>query len=171
MQELISVTTRTIRNRMHKGFKLPARKPLKKPLITPRMAQQRLEFCCHYKDWTKEDCRKVMSFDESTFSQFASYKPFVRRPHGSSPADSRYLQPIVKHPHRSWCGGAFPAKAEVVFIFSPKGQTMNASRNISVLDDHLQSNFDTMPPFGTERKGHSSVGGIITRICKNSLVM
>ena len=38
MQELISVTTRTIRNRMHKDFKLPARKPLKKPLITPRMA-------------------------------------------------------------------------------------------------------------------------------------
>ena len=31
MQELISVTTRAIRNRMHKDFKLPARKPLKKP--------------------------------------------------------------------------------------------------------------------------------------------
>ena len=72
MQELISVTTRTIRNRMHKDFKLPARKPLKKPLITPRMAQQRLEFCCHYKDWTKEDWQKVMSFDESTILQFAS---------------------------------------------------------------------------------------------------
>ena len=48
---------------------------------------------------------------------------------------------------------------------------MNASRNISVLDDHLQSNFDTMPPFGTERKWHSSEGGIIPRISKNSLVM
>ena len=116
MQELISVTTRTIRNRMHKDFKLPTRKPLKKPLITPRMAQQRLEFCCHYKDWTKEDWQKVMSFDESTFLQFASYKPFVCRPHGSSPADSRYLQPTLSTPHRSWCGGAFPAKAEVVFI-------------------------------------------------------
>ena len=33
MQELISVTTRTIRNRMHKDFKLPAGK--QKPLITP----------------------------------------------------------------------------------------------------------------------------------------
>ena len=120
MQELISVTTRTIRNRMHKDFKLPAGKPLKKPLITPRMAQQRLEFCCHYKDWTKEDWQKVMSSDESTFLQFASYKPFVRRPHGSSPADSRYLQPTIKHPHRSWCGGAFPAKAEVVFISCQK---------------------------------------------------
>ena len=72
MQELISVTTRTIRNRMHKDFKLPARKPLKKRLITPRMAQQRLEFCYHYKDWTKEDWQKVMSFDESTILQFAS---------------------------------------------------------------------------------------------------
>ena len=36
---------------------------------------------------------------------------------------------------------------------------------------YLQSNFDTMPPFGTERKWHSSEGGIVTRICKNSLVM
>ena len=35
----------------------------------------------------------------------------------------------------------------------------------------IQSNFDTMPPFGTERKWHSSEGGIVTRICKNSLVM
>ena len=120
MQELISVMTRTIRNRMHKGFKLPARKPQKKPLITPRMAQQRLEFCCHYKDWTKEDWQKVMSSDESTFLQFASYKPFVpdhmdlhQRTHGTS------NQPLST-PHRSWCWGAFPAKAEVVFIFSQK---------------------------------------------------
>ena len=35
----------------------------------------------------------------------------------------------------------------------------------------IQSNFDTMPPFGTERKWHSSEGDIVTRICKNSLVM
>ena len=116
MQELSRVTTRTIRHRLHKDFKLPARKPLKKPLITLRMAQQRLEFCSQYKDWTSEDWQKVMFSDESTFLQFASYKPFVRRPLGSSPVNSRHLQPTVKHPHRLWCGGAFPAKAEVVFI-------------------------------------------------------
>ena len=33
----------------------------------------------------------------------------------------------------------------------------------------LQSNFDTMPPFVTERKWHSSEGGIVTRICKTAL--
>ena len=165
------MTTRTIRNRIHKDFKLPARKPLKKPLITPRMAQLRLDFCCHYKDWTKKDWQKVMSFDESTILQFASYKPFVRRPHGSSPADSRYLQPTVKHPPSVMVWGCFSSQGRGGLYFLPKGQTMNASRYISVLDDHLQSNFDTMPPFGTERKWHSSEGGIITRICKNSLVM
>ena len=137
MQELISVTTRTIRNRMHKDFKLPARKPLKKPLITPRMAQQRLEFCCHYKDWTKEDWHKVMFSDQSTFLQFASYKPFVRRPHGSLPVDSRYLQPTVKHPPSVMVWGCFSSQGRGGLYFLPKGQTMNASRYISVLDDHL----------------------------------
>ena len=97
MQELSSVTTRTIRNRLHKDFKLPARKPLKKPLITQKIAQ-RLEFCLQYKNWTSDDWQKVMFSDESTFLQFASYKPFVRRSLGSSPVNSRYLQPTVKHP-------------------------------------------------------------------------
>ena len=120
MQELSRVTTRTIRNRLHKDFKLPACKPLKKPLITPRMAQQRLEFCSQYKDWTSEGWQKVMFSDKSTFIQFASYKPFVRRHLGSSLVNSRYLQPTVKHPHRPWCGGAFPAKAKVVFILCQK---------------------------------------------------
>ena len=137
MQELISVTTRTIRNRMHKDFKLPARKPLKKPLITPRMAQQRLEFCCHYKDWTKKDWQKVMSSDQSTFLQFASYKPFIRIPYGSSPVDSRYLQPTVKHPSSVMVWGCFSSQGQGGLYFLPKGQTMNASRYISVLDDHL----------------------------------
>ena len=137
MQELSSVTTRTIRNRLHKDFKLPARKPLKKPLITPRMAQQRLEFCSQYKDWTSEDWQKVMFSDESTFLQFASYKTFVRRPLGSSPVNSRYLQPTVKHPPSAMVWGCFSSKGRGGLYFVPKGHTMNASRYISVLNDHL----------------------------------
>ena len=78
-----------------------------------------------------------MSSDESTFLQFASYKPFVRRPHGSSPADSRYLQPTVKHPPSVMVWGCFSSQGRGGLYFLPKGQTMNASRNNSVLDDHL----------------------------------
>ena len=137
MQELSSVTTRTIRNRLHKDFKLSARKPLKKPLITPRMAQQRLEFCSQYKDWTNEDWQKVMFSDKSTFLQFASYKLFVCKPLGSSPVNSWYLQPTVKHPPWAMVWGCFSRKGRGGLYFVPKGQTMNASRYISVLNDHL----------------------------------
>ena len=131
------MTTRTIRNRLHKDFKLPVRKPLKKTLITPRMAQQRLEFCCRYEDWTSEDRQKVMFSDESTFLQFASYKPFVHRPLGSSPVNSRYLQPTVRHPPSVMVWGCFSSQDQDGLYCLPKGQTMNASRYISVLDDHL----------------------------------
>ena len=136
MQELSCVTTRTIRNRLHKDFKLPARKPLKKPLITSRMAKQRLDFCSQYNDWTSEDWQKVMFSDESTL-QCASYKPFVRRPLGSSPVNSRYLQPTAKHPPSAMVWGCFSSKGRGGLYFVPKGQTMNASRYISVLNDHL----------------------------------
>ena len=131
------MTTRTIRNRSHKDFKLPARKYLKKPLITLRMAQQRLEFCSQYKDWTSEDWQKVMFSDKFTFLQFASYKPFVCRSLGSSPVNSQYLQPTVKHPPSAMVWGCFSSKGRGGLYFMPKGQTMNASRYISVLNDHL----------------------------------
>ena len=120
MQELSSVTTRTIRNRLHKDFKLPARKSLKKPLITPRMAQQRLKFCSQYKDWTSEDWQKVMFSDESIFLQFVSYKPFVCRHLGSSPVNSRYLQPTVKHPPSAMVWGCFSSKGRGIFISCQK---------------------------------------------------
>ena len=48
-----------------------------------------------------------------TNPSFADHMDLHQRTYGTS------NQPF-KHPHRSWCGGAFPAKAEVVFIFSQK---------------------------------------------------
>ena len=78
-----------------------------------------------------------MFSDESTFLQFASYKPFVRRPLGYLPFDSRYLQPTVKHPPSVMVWGCFSSQGRGGLYYLPKGQTMNASWYISVLDDHL----------------------------------
>ena len=41
-------------------------KPLKKPLLTPKVAKKRLELCNHYKSWTSENWQKVLFSDEST---------------------------------------------------------------------------------------------------------
>ena len=48
-----------------------------------------------------------------TNPSFADHMDLHQRTHVTS------NQPLST-PHRSWCGGAFPAKAEVVFIFSQK---------------------------------------------------
>ena len=114
------MSDRTIRHRLQKEHDLPARKPLRKPLLTPRMAKKRLEFCQRYRDWTAEDWQKVMFSDESTFLQFAGYKSYVRRPPGSSPVNPRFIQPTVKHPHPLWSGDASPVKGEEACIFYQK---------------------------------------------------
>ena len=96
--ELAEVSVRTIRHRVNKDLKLPSRKPLKKPLLTQKMAKQTLEFCNQYKSWTSKDWQKVMFSDESTLLQFGGYSSHVRRPIGSSPENPRYVQATVKHP-------------------------------------------------------------------------
>ena len=78
-----------------------------------------------------------MFSDESTFLQFASNKTFVRRPLGSSPVNSRNLQPTIKHPPSVMVWGCFFSQVRSGLYFLPKGQTTNASRYISVLDDNL----------------------------------
>ena len=134
---LSDVSLRTIRRRLNKDLGLPARKPSEKPLLTPRMANQRLSFCQRYLHWTAEDWRKVMFSDESTFLQYASYKPFVRRPSGSSPFDTRYIQATVKHPPSVMVWGCFSSQGRGGLYFLPTGQTMNAKRYIDILESHL----------------------------------
>ena len=121
MQELISVTTRTIRNRMHKDFKLPARKPLKK---TPDYTKNGPAKAWILLPLQRLDKRRLAESDVSgqihhltvcflkNYS-FADHMDLHQRTHGTS------NQPLSTR-HRSWCGGAFPAKAEVVFISRQK---------------------------------------------------
>ena len=103
------------------------------------MAQKRLEFCNQYKSCTSEDWQNVMFSDESTFLQFASYKTFVRRPVVSSPVNPRYIQAPVKHPLSVMIWGCFSSQGRGDLYFLPKGQTMNATGNIDVLDNHFLS--------------------------------
>ena len=106
---------------------------LRKHLRTKRMAEQRLEICQKYRHWTTEDWSKVIFSDESMFLQFASYKPFVRRPSGSSPIDFRYVQATVKQPPAVMVWGCFSTKGREGLYFLAKGKTMNALLYIKVL--------------------------------------
>ena len=135
--KLAEVSVRMIRHRVNKDLKLPSRKPLKIPLLTSKMTKQRLEFCNQYKGWTNEDWHKVMFSDESTFLQFGSYSSYVQRPIGSSPENPRYVQVTVKHPLSVMVWRCFSSQGRGSLYFLSKGQPMNATRYIDVLDSHL----------------------------------
>jgi len=130
---------RTIRQRLSKDLKLLSRKPLRKPLLTLKMAKKRLEFCNKYKDWTSENWQKVMFLDKSTFFQFSSYNSHVRRPIGASLENSRYIQATVKHPSSFIVWGCFSSHGRGGLYFLPNSHTMNATRYVDVLDSHLLS--------------------------------
>ena len=135
--ELAEVSVRMICHCENKDLKLPFQKPLKKLLLTPKMAKQKLEFCNKYKGWTRKDWQKVMFLDESTFLQFGSYSSHVQRPISSSPENPHYVQAIVKHPPSVMVWGWFSSQGQGGLYFLPKGQTMNATHYIGILDSHL----------------------------------
>lgn len=53
-----SVSARTIRRRLLE-FKRPARRPVKRQMLTPRMKRSRLEWAKNHRHWTTEDWKKV----------------------------------------------------------------------------------------------------------------
>ena len=154
MQELISVTTRTIRNRMHKDFKLPARKPLKK---TPDYTKNGPSKGLNFLPLQRLDKRRLaesgrLLTNPPSYSllpanpSFADHMDLHQRTHGTS-------NQTVKHPPSVMVWGCFSSQGRGgLYFLAKKNKQRMPSRNISVLDDHLQSNFDTMPPFGDREK-------------------
>ena len=65
--ELGNVSVRTIQRAFIRDLNMRAWVPAKKPLLTERMIQKRLDFCNRYKNWTEDDWMGVMFSDESTF--------------------------------------------------------------------------------------------------------
>ena len=72
------ISQRTIRRVLFsEGFK--AYRPAKKPMLTRKNIQDRLNFCKQYKGWNSERWSKVLFSDESTICQFGTFVSYVRR--------------------------------------------------------------------------------------------
>lgn len=75
----LQTSTRTVRRRLF-CMGLPARRPVKKPLLTTRMRQARLKWAREHQSWLLADWRKVIFSDESKFNLHGSDgKLYVRR--------------------------------------------------------------------------------------------
>lgn len=134
---LDSITTKTIRNRLCKKFKLPARTPRRKPFISAKARVKRLEWCKAHVNWTIDQWKKVTFSDESTFLQFHQQHQYVRRPSGSNSIHERYTDKTVKHPPSVMIWGCFSFHGRGGLTVLPKGVRLNSEKYIDVLDEKL----------------------------------
>ena len=128
---------RTIRRRLLKKFKLKAYKPASKPFLSYSQRQKRVRFAKEHLMWTKDMWRKTLFSDESTFSQFFSYRPFVRRP-AKSRLNPRYTRKTIKHPPYIMVWGAMSGAGTGPLFVIPKKQKVNGQFYLNILQTHLR---------------------------------
>ena len=116
---------------------MPAKRPIRKPVITLAARRKRLLFCKAHETWTVEQWQKVMFSDESTFQVSHNVKKHVRRPEGSSALSPRYTIKTMKHPQSVMVWGCFSFQGRGALTFLNKGEHMNTDRYLSILQEKL----------------------------------
>jgi transposase len=130
----IDVSVRTVRRRLSDEFKLVARRPAKKPLMTKKQRLARVTFCKEMRSKTADWWERVMFTDESTFSQVrGAGSNYVRRPVGHR-LDPKYTLKTVKHPPSVMVWGGITAAGRCGLQVFGKGVKVNAAKYIEVLD-------------------------------------
>ncbi len=136
---LANVTVRAIQHVSLKKLKLPSRVMAKKPLLTKRMKEQRLEFANQYGHWGVDDWKKVMFSDESHFElRFGHQGSRCRRPMGSDRFEERFTKKMVKHPPKVMAWACFSWKGRGALEFLDQGEMMNGQRYRRLLDEKLE---------------------------------
>ena len=135
--ELREVSVTTVKRVLHDRLKLPARRALRKPLMTRSHLRKRIAFCKMTQDWTSEQWSDIMWSDESNFYLNQRVTPFVRRSRDSNPTDPRFTTNSVKHPGSIMVWACMCSKGRGGLYFLPHNARMNAKSYIDVLQNHL----------------------------------
>jgi transposase len=130
----IDISSRTVRRRLSQDFKLVARRPAKKPLMTEKQRLARIKFCKELRNKSAAWWDRVMFTDESTFSQVrGSGSNYVRRPVGER-LNPKYTLKTVKHPPSLMVWGGITAFGRCGIEIFDKGVKVNAAKYIEVLE-------------------------------------
>ena len=128
------MSTRTIRHRLSKDLKLLSRKPLKKPFLTPKWPRKGFNSATSTKVGPRKTGRK---------SCFRMNQLFYALPATVPMSDDQlayrqsYIQATDKHPPSVMVRECFSSQGRDGLYFLPKDQTINVTRYIDVLDNHL----------------------------------
>lgn len=101
----IQISSSTVRRRLI-AVGRKARRPIKKQLLTKLMKEKRYKWAKKYKDWSKEQWRKVLFTDESHFFVQGQRSQHIRRSQGEKIRDC-HIDQHVKHPAKKMFWGCF----------------------------------------------------------------
>ena len=141
----VAISRRTLRRRL-KEAGLVAKRPLRKPLLTPTMIRKRLQWAKKYKNWTEEDWDKVIFSDESTFVILEDKSEHVRRRPGEELLPE-CLKSTVKHPTFAMVWSCISSKG-LGHLYIVKG-TMRQDQYKMVLEKKLKKQIEEWFPTGT----------------------
>ena len=136
-QHNVNISSRTIRRRLLTDFGLKCYKPARKPLLSKKNIADRLKFCKKYAKWTTDSWAKVLFSDETTITQYGTYKPIVRCPVGCRNKE-KYICPTVKCPPKVMIWGSMSMNGRAAIEFIPQGQTVNAVKYLEILKNKLK---------------------------------
>lgn len=139
-KENLDVSVDTIRRIFHRNG-LVARVKKKKPFLSKRHRQSRLEFAKKYKDWTIDDWKHVVWSDESKFQIFGSDGRQWCWKEPGAPLSARHVKPTVKFGGGSimvW--GCFTSSGTGYVV--PIEGNMNGALYRRILEDEFMDTLD-----------------------------
>lgn len=141
----IQISSSTVRRRLIAVERF-ARRPLKKQLLTKTMKEKRYKWAKKYKEWTKEQWRKVMFTDESHFFVQGQRSQHVRRSQGEKYQDC-HIDQYVKHPQKKMFWGCFSFHG--VGSLQPIEGMMRSPQYIEIIRKKIVPEMDRRYPDGT----------------------
>lgn len=136
------VSVRCVQKILHDELGYKSFKARKKPMLSVRQRQNRVNWCKRYKHWTVEDWKKVLWSDEATFTVTGCGIERVYRRPGSNPLDPKYTCKTVKHPDSVMVWGCFSYHGVGELVVLPKNQTVNQYNYLELLCDYLPDSME-----------------------------
>jgi len=153
----LNVSGRIAQMRLHAAG-LKCRKAAKKPLLTPRHKDQRVDFAMNHLDFTDEEWQKVIWMDEKTFSTDKDGRYRVWRTDNTR-YDQNNILPSISSGHITaafWGWMSADDSGDLVEI----GSNLNAEQYVNILDEVMLPNVrrrygeeDPTSPYNCRRGG------------------
>ena len=143
----VSVHVDTVRNALHEKGLGAIIKP-KKPNLSPKNVKDRLAWAMTYKDFTKDDWRRVIWSDETKINRFGSDGRKYAWKRDDEPIQPRHVQRTVKH-------GGGSIKLWSCITYEGVGYIVKID---TILDQHLYKNIlkddlmDTIEDYRMEKR-------------------